>query len=319
MQKHMHYDAADLPAIEDLTLKSGQFTEDAGLFTARELDFVKAQTYTAKLPPMLGLTLIPTGSEAPEYAETITMKAYDEAGMAKIIANYADDLPRADVSAKERTVRVKDLGASYGYNLSELKASVALGKNLPARKAQTARRAIEIKLNQIAMIGDEDYGLFGLTNHPNIGETTLPSNKAWTDAATTADEILDDLNALYNAVRLQSKTVHRPNRFILPTTSYGVLFSKRLGDTGGLTVGEFFQKQHSGVQLIEAPELENVNGKKLVIVGEFDNLNISHELVMGFNQLPAENRNLELIVNCLARTAGVSVHYPLAFTKAELK
>src|SRR5690606_194685 len=128
------------------------FNEDASVFSARQLDYVRARTYDRKLPPMNGLLLVPQESDAPEWAETITYKSYSAVGMAKIIANYADDLPRADVSGEERSVPVRTIGDSYGYNINELNASIALGAQLPERKATAARRAIEIKLNQIAMV-----------------------------------------------------------------------------------------------------------------------------------------------------------------------
>jgi hypothetical protein len=41
--------------------------------------------------------------------------------------------------------------------------------------------------------------------------------------------------------------------------------------------------------------------------------NFAHDYVMPFTQLPPEQRNLEILTNCLARSAGVSVYYPLAF------
>lgn len=318
-QKHMHYDEADKSAIAAYAQSVGQkFNEDESVFVARELDYVKAKVYEKKRPPMLGLSLVPQVSDAPEWAETIVYKSFDSVGMAKIIANYADDLPRADVAGKEYTVRVKSIGDSYGYNIMELKASAGLGQNLPTRKAEAARRAVEVKLNQVAMVGDADHGLYGMMTHPNIGQTTLPNNKAWDKC--TAQELMANLDALWNAVRLQSKGVHAPNRFVVSSSLAAVLTSKIFADGTGVTVWDFFQKKHPGLQLIEAPEFEKAGtgGAHLVFIGEFDAENMQHEVVMQFNQLEAQARNLELVVPCYARTAGVTVHYPLAFTKAEV-
>ena len=114
---------------------------------------------------MIGLSLVPIASDVPEYAETVVYKTYDTVGMAKIVANYADDLPRADVLGTEYTVRVKTVADSYGFNIMELKASAGLGTNLPTRKGEAARRAIEVKLNKVAMVGDAEYGLYGMTTH----------------------------------------------------------------------------------------------------------------------------------------------------------
>lgn len=318
MDQHEHYDEADLAAVHAFSPQMGGLREDESVFAARQLDYVKARTYDRKLPPMKGLTLVPQSSEVPEWAETFTYRYYDQVGMAKVVANYADDLPRADVKGAEKTVRIKDIGDSYGYNIAELRASTALGANLPTRKASAARRAIEVKLNQIAMVGDVQYGLFGLTNHPNIG-LTVGLNGDWANPATTADQMLADLDALYGAVRVQSSGIHTPNRFALPNEQYAAMTSKRLPDSGGLTVAEFFKRKYPQMQYEEAPELATAGtgGTSLAVMYEFGEENLSMENPMPFNQLPAQARNLELVVPCLARTAGVTVYYPLALTKAE--
>ncbi|WP_454691136.1 DUF2184 domain-containing protein [Achromobacter aloeverae] len=319
MDKHMNYDEADLAGVLTFAPTMGSdIRQDDGVFLARQLDYVKAQTYDRKLPPMQGLVLVPVSSDAPEWAETITYRSFDQVGVAKIVGNYADDLPRADVMGKEVTVRVKDIGDSYGYNINELRASIATGTNLPTRKASAARQAVDIKLNQIALVGDTKYGLYGLLNHPNIGETVLP-NGNWLDPDTTADEILEDMDALYDGVRVQSYGVHRPNVFGLPTAHYSKIYSKRLPDSNGMTIAAFFLAKHPGLALEEVPELAGAGtaGANVAIVYERSELNLNLELVMPFNQLPAQPRNLELVVPCLARAAGVSVHYPLCATKGE--
>lgn len=314
----MHYDEQDKAAIQQFAqLNNVALREDQSVFSARQLEHVKAQIYSKKYPPMVGLTLVPIASDVPEWAETIVYRSYDQVGMAKVIANYADDLPRADVTGTEVTLRVKDIGDSYGYNVNELRASAALGEPLSTRKGNAARRAITVKLNQIAMVGDKQYGLQGLLTHPNIGITTLPSGKEWSNAS--AKEMLYDLNALWNAIRIQSSGIHTANRLTLSPQLLGYASSAYLNNTTMTAMGAF-RSQHPNIQILEAPEFAGAGtgGKDLIFIGEFDAMNASLELPMPFNQLSAQARNLELVVPCLARTAGVAVHYPLAFTKAEL-
>lgn len=321
--KHMHYDEQDLPEIQKLTQHIsnavGNFAmrEDVGIFTARELDFVKAQTYEKKFPELKGLSIVPVTNTVPAYAETVTYKVYDHYGMAKIIANYADDLPRADVAAVEKTVRVKSLGVSYGYSVQELAASNATGANLDTRKAYAARRAVELALSKIALHGDEKNGLFGLLTHPNIGETVLPSGKNWLTDNPTAQELIDDVRSVYDAVLLQSNGTHTPNTMILPMKHLSLLKRTIVPDTMGKSVLAWLQDEMTGVKFVEVLELQADTGKSSIVCGEFDTLNVAHEMAQPFTQLPAQERNLELVVVCHARTAGVLVTMPLAFTKAE--
>lgn len=309
-------DQAELNEISKCLSAAGVFTQDAGLFTARQLEVVRNKIYEEKLPQMNGLSLVPISSEAPEWAETITEKTYSSAGMAKIIANYADDLPRADVAAQERAVKVKSIGASYGYNLQELQAAVANRTDLPRVKGRAARRAVEIKMNQIALLGDEEYGLNGFINHPNLGETSITGS--WKTQAS--EKILEDLDNLYNTVVLQSKGVHQPTHLIVALSDYQTLGSKYLDDSSKTSVLAFFQKKYPNLTIQGIWELEKAGsgGKNLAICYEksVDNLNL--EVPKDFQQLPAQERNLELVVNCIARVGGVFLRYPLSATKAEV-
>jgi len=317
--EHVSYDEADLASIDALSSTLLRpVVEDAAdnaLLLARQLDYVKARTYDKKYPQMKGALLVPTTSDAPEWAETITYRMYDSVGIAKIIANYADDLPRADVRGREVTVRVRDIGDSYGYNINELRASRALGAGLDTRKAAAARLAIEQKINRITLMGDADYNLLGFLNHPNIGEATGLTGD-WNDAGTTGDDILDDLNIMWTSFILQGFGVHTPNFLALPPAAHAAAFSKRLTDSQE-TAGSFWQRMHPGVRIEPVYECVGADeGEDVALLYERNEENFSSELVMAFNQQPPQARNLEFVVPCLARHAGVQVRYPLAFLRA---
>ena len=58
-------DQAELNEISKCLSAAGVFTQDAGLFTARQLEVVRNKIYEEKLPQMNGLSLVPISSEAP--------------------------------------------------------------------------------------------------------------------------------------------------------------------------------------------------------------------------------------------------------------
>lgn len=313
--EHMNYDAGDLQAITSLSPNLEFRSDEDGVMTARQLDYVKTRVYEAEMPPLTGLQMVPVSTEVPEWAETYTWRMYDEVGMAKFIANYADDLPRADVKGTEQTARIKDLGDAYGYNIAELRTSNATGTNLPTRKANAARRAIDQKLNRVALIGDLDYGFYGIANHPNIGETTITGD--WSNETTTGSTILTDLTTLYNAVQNQSYDFHTPNTLAVTPEARTAITTKFVKESSDKTVWQFFTEQYPGVSLISSRELAGVDsGQDIALMYERNVDNMSLELPMAFNQLAAQARNLELVVPCLARCGGVTLYYPLSITKA---
>lgn len=122
-QKSMRYDQNDYDAllhskIPAALVETPQMNfdddSDASVFFARELDYVKSQSYDVEYPEFTALKLFPVSSEINPGAETVTYYSYDKTGMAKIISNYATDLPRADVKGKPTTAIIKSLADITG-------------------------------------------------------------------------------------------------------------------------------------------------------------------------------------------------------------
>ena len=158
------YDQADYEALKAsniiptlATVKGMHFdsAEDASIFFARELDYVKSKSYDKIYPEFTALNHFPITHEVPEGAETMTYYSYEKTGFAAIISNYATDLPRADVKGEPTTASVKSIGDSYGYSIQEMRASRHAGKSLDTRKADAARYAIDRTANTIAFAGDK--------------------------------------------------------------------------------------------------------------------------------------------------------------------
>lgn len=197
-----------------------------------------------------------------------------------------------------------------------MKAAAANQTDLPSAKARAARRAVEVKMNTIALLGDKEYGLNGFIHHPNLGETTLTGG--WKTA--TAESVLADLDNLHDTVILQSKGVHKPTHLLLSLTDYQTLSSKYMDTADKLDVLSFFKKKHPNLTIEGIWELEKAGtgGKNIAICYEKNLDNLSLEVPQDFTQLPAQERNLELVVNCIARVGGVFLRYPLSATKAEI-
>lgn len=317
---HTHYDEYDVQVLRNIPALQQTLREDADtIFLARQLDYVRSQTYDRQLPATNADALVPDDTSVPEWAETITQFAYDMVGMAKVISNYADDLPRADVRATQRSVTVRTLGDSYGYNVNELRASRATGAGLDARKANAARRAMDLKIAAIKLVGDSVYGLYGLFNNPNIPEQILTTTGDW--ATLTGDQILQNLITWIVGYQNQVKGTHAPTHLELAPKAFNAASSKFITASGGtvpVTPLQWFRGNYPGIIVENIWELAGAGtgGKDLGLLYERNSNNFSHMYVMPFTQLPPEARNLEIVTDCLARSGGVNVYYPLALMKA---
>lgn len=315
--ENMNYDANDLRAIEG----SGRFDANEGVFFARQLEFVKSQTYDVKRVPLGALTLMPVSTATPEGATTITYRQYDTVGMAKVIANYANDLPRADVTGKEFTSNIRSIGNAYGYNTQEVRSAMFAGTNLNARKALAATRAQQEKINQLAFSGDADNGLPGLFTNANVPEVTLlndgtGSSKAF--STKTADKIVRDINSVINKVITQSKGVHRATEVWLPVDQYALIATTQNSTASDTTILGFLQQVHPGVTFKQVVELDNAGGAGVDYMYALENNmdNWQLELPMMIKQYAPQQQGLEFVVPVESRFAGVIIEYPLAFAFA---
>ena len=290
----------------------GMRFDDAGIFFSRALDYVKATVYAVRRPQMNGDALVPTVQDTPAWAESITWSMYDEVGMAKIIANYSDDLPRADVRGREMSVRVQTIGDSYGYNTHELRAAAQGRSNLPTRRAVAARNFIDRKLTSLKLRGDTAYNMFGLSNHPNI-PLVAPVTGAHATTAT-GDQIVADVSALLNSIVVQSNGVHSANVLGVDPIRLQHWRTKRITGGNQETALQVIQTQFPGVNFVEVPELKGAGtaGANILFAGERDAENYWYDLPMGLVQHPPQARNLEFVVPCESRTGGFILARPLS-------
>lgn len=291
-------------------------------FFQRECEYVKTRTYDAKPPLLKGLTLVPQASGIPLGTSEITYRRYTEAGQAKLIADYAKDFPRADVYGEEQTVKVFDIGASYGYNIKEIRESALTGKRLDQRRATAARNAIERKLNDMTLVSNKEAGTYGILDFPGLTESTLPADgeggsKQW--AKKDADKIIRDINIILSSVIEPTKGVEVPNSLLLPLNVYTALQSRRLGTTESSLLKYIKDNFPMFTRIDWLNELGAIGagGTGRIMVGCFDEEHCENQIVNQFEQGDVEQEGMEYKIPCMASTAGVIVYYPGAFAYAD--
>ncbi|MBQ6565623.1 MAG: DUF2184 domain-containing protein [Treponema sp.] len=291
-------------------------------FFARETEYVKSRTYDAKPSALKGLSLVPQARDLPEGISEITYRRYTEAGEAKIIANYAKDFPRVDVYGEEDTVKVFDIGDSYGYSIKEIRESSRSGKRLDQRRALAARNAVERKLNDLTLRSNRAAGTYGILDFPGLTETTLPADgtggsKKWSDK--DVDKIIRDINVMLSAVIEPTKGAEVPDTLLLPLPVYTSLQSRRLGDTESSLIKYVTDSIPMLKKIDWLNELGSIGsgGTGRVMVGCFDEMHCENQIVSQFEQGDVQQEGMEFKIPCMASSAGVIVYYPGAFAFAD--
>ena len=332
-QKSMRYDQYDYMKLMESNIPASlvethhfDSAEGASVFFARELDYVKSQSYDVEYPELTALSLFPMSSEVDPGAETVTYYSYDKVGLAKIISNYATDLPRADVKGKPTTAIIKSLGASYGYSIQEMRASAMAGKSLDTRKAESARYQIDYLNNKIAWCGDEETGLRGVLSKDTDVPLYVLANGAkgstkWSEK--TEDEILADINGMLKQMARTTMKVEKPDTLGLPSEAYLELQGRRIEGTA-TTVLSYIQENLKDIkEIVSCPELDpdsvdtnpyakETDGQGVMLLFKNDARKLTVENPLPFMQYPVQTEGLEMVVPCEARTAGVLIYYPMS-------
>jgi hypothetical protein len=192
------------------TIKSSNRLDlNESMFFARELEYIQSQSYDVQFAKLAAFVSMPIDTSADPGAEVITYNQYEEIGQAKIIANNANDLPRADVKGKQFSNIVVTLANYYAYTQQDIRAARMANKSLDATKAMAAANAQRQLINRLAFFGDTDYlGLSGLKTITAIPEVTIAADgtgSSKTFATKTPVQIVRDINQLINAIHINSK------------------------------------------------------------------------------------------------------------------
>ena len=334
----MRFDSKHLPQALQRVLETLQGRADANetaLF-ARQLEYVFTQTYDILYPDLKARKLIPVNTQVPAGADSFTYAQFDKIGVAKIVHNYSQDFPNADVVGKQFKQAIVSLGDSYQYTIQDMRAAALAGQPLESRKAEAARYAMEVLLEKLAVSGDTGTGLLGLSNAPSIQAITKVSqNNAGTTASTwktlitdalakgnitaVAQEIQKDVNAMQRAIFDNTKGVHMPDTLVLPTDAYSVLATtpRAPGFTDDslldyiLEVSPWLNQIDYWSRLDTAGALVNgVHGRMMMY--QKDPQVLSLIVSQDFEQFAPQARGMSMIIPCHMRTGAVEVRYPLA-------
>jgi len=306
---------------------------DAGesSFFAGQLQQVMPKIYEKRYPELKATQLIPVSTELSPGAESYVYRQFDAVGVAKFIANYADDAPMVDIAGVEIAARIKGISDAYGYSVQDIRAAAMAGLNLESRKAASARKAIEYKLDTVAWFGDAARGIPGLLTNPNItgsvaADDASTSSTLW--SAKTSDEILTDVTGLINSVPILTNGVENVNVVLMPISQFALISTTKVSSYSDKTILEWLKSAHPNVTfeslaLLASAEILSRNNSVPLVDGTGNSSSVmiayrkdeevlAMQIPMMFTQHAPLQQNLMFKIICEARTGGTPVYLPLA-------
>ena len=283
-------------------------------FLERELESVRAQTYEVQYAEHKWRQFVPT-TPADTGAEVYKYNVSDKVGKAGFISNYADDLKRADTFEREVFQKIESIGASYGWNVQELRAAAMMRRNLTGAKANAARFTVEKLLDDIMLTGAPAKGLAGLfalsDTLAHVVSDGSGGGKLW--ANKPAEEMKEDLHEISRAIHDNSLEIERPDTIILPTSRHGLAANTRMGDADNRSVLQAFLAMDDHVTAVEKSfrlEAAGSGGTARMMCYTRRQDKVHGIMAQEFEQFPPQLRNLEVLTNTHARTGGVVIPFP---------
>lgn len=307
-------------------VNSGVMDADSGFFFERQLEYIQEQTYDVIYKDLMFRKVIPVNNSGGPGISSFTYRSYSKVGKAKLINAAGSDLPRSDAEGKEFTFKVESVGASYGYDIDEINAARYSGAPLDARRAESARRSVEEKMNDIAFYGDEKGNLPGLFPNTTIPVVTYDSSTRWapigTDTVLSPENVLKEINLLFSSIDQESMGKHRPDTLLLPRDVWNYFMTTRSAETAAtdMTIAKFLVANSpylSGIEaMVKINECSDMDGDgtnvRVAVAYEKDPRNLEFILPQEVQFFNVQERNLEFVIPARARVVGTIVRYPMA-------
>ena len=286
--------------------------DEAGLFLERQLEYIRPQVFETVYADIKYPTILPVTAEAGNAAQTFTYRVMDSTGDFRLLADAADDLPRADISQVEKSINIRSLGGSFGYTVQELRAAQMANIALEQRRATAVRRAYEEKVEEIAMFGEASASLAGFFNNSTVD--VLQADKWFTDSGTTSEEMLELLNYGVTAIVNGSKMKEQPDTILIAYEDFRVISTRRNSDSSDVTVLEYFLRTNPYITSIEPINQLDADNSSLstnrMVVYKRDPQKVQLHIPQPLELFPPQQRGLEFVVPAHARVGGVAIYFP---------
>lgn len=305
---------ASLSAYENASRSKRKRHDDLNLsaFVQTELEDVIPTLYDKKYRDLDAQYHVPVSTNVNPGAMSWAYDSYEKRGKAEFLGANANQFPRADV-AKERVILpIRTIVSSYGWSIEEIEASRFAGTELDRRKAEAARRGIAELEHATLLNGSAPRKIPGFLTNPVTPLITLP-NGAWLTTAT-ADQIIQDMNAVCDQIWIGTNRVHRANTILLPMAHYRKVQTTRLPNTG-LTIMDFFMRSNPYVnEVMPLIELSTAGAGGTARIMAYEKLpeNLSGIIPLAFQQLDPQVQGFEVLIPVRERLGGATWFYPMA-------
>lgn len=282
------------------------------LFFQRELEHIIPELFEFEHARITARSFFPIDTSAGPGAETITYRQFTKTGVAKIISDYANDIPTANAFGEELTGRIRSSAIAAKWSIQEIRAAKMAGRALDRMQAEASREALMRLENNIAFSGDASHGLIGLFTDPNIPIGPV-GGAVWSGA--TPAKILADMDAFVSAIPQTTGDVEAPDTLALPIAQFDLIHSLNAALGTDSTVAKYFLANNPYIKtLTRHRELAGAGpgSTDTMVIYEKSIRKLRLNVPLDIEQLAPQARGLCVWVPYHMRMGGVTVTKPLS-------
>lgn len=273
------------------------------------------ETYGLEREALNATKFVPMQGGIAPWLTSWAYKVVSEVGMAKFIADYADDLPPVSRLMSLNTIGIKTIANSYAYSEFELNQWLTAGIDVSRDDAETARRKIDEKVDEVILVGDATEGITGFFNNGNVTTVSSSANAAGTSTKLkdkSVDEIVAQIQAWIDAAYTLNKGTITLDSVILPHEAFAYLATKRVSDYDGTTILNYLKTLFAAQGIVNWDESRKLDGagagstNRAVFYKKSASV-VSYVLPIPFKQKEPQAHALHYSVPCYARTGGTVI------------
>lgn len=296
-----------------------QFRND-GLITPQDLNAIDKRIYEPHESELKARKVFAVKSDIPTGAETYSYDVITRSGAAKILAPGASDVPLVDADLERHTVDIYSIAAAFNISVQEVRQAQMSGRPIEVTKADTVRKAIAQKENQIAFSGEEAYKIKGLTDATGVQVYAVPQNKGATStkwADKTGEEIINDI--IDAKGKVDKLPGHEADTLLLTTDAKLLLQKKVFNDFTKQTAIQYLQAEgfFKTIETVEDLAKKGLADSDCFVVLDSSPSVVELGISMDITRHPQEYAFPNTKVPFEERLAGLIIRYPMAICRAD--
>lgn len=289
------------------------------LIRPQDLNAIDRRVYEPNASELKARSIFSLKTDIPAGAKTYSYDVLTRSGVAKILAPGANDVPLVDADLTEETVKIYSIAAAFNISVQEVREAQMAGRALDVTKADTVRKAIAEKENQIAFSGDGKYGIKGLTAAVGIQVYAAPQNEAGTSTKwkdKSGKEIVADIRKAKNVINKLNG--HQADTLLLTPDSFEEL-EKVFNEFTQQTVLEYIRSQNwfQRIETVNDLKGKGIGGTECFVVLDTSPSVVQLGIPLDITRHPQEYAFPNTKVPFEERTTGLIIRYPMAICRAD--